>query len=393
MGKITTRKIQHIYYVLLSIAVFSPHYLDEIPALDLISTLLRTASFVYFAMIYAKRGKFNKIVIYSMGIAIWTFLMTIIYENNIKNVFLRYVNILLVMMIFDLKDSDISLVLKASFQAAVLIIYANFIVVIAYPNGIYVNFTDWSKVWIIGQKQEFANVFIYATVIGALYLKKGMKNLFIYLLYAVMLYQAFVTGALGLLIVLVLSYVLIIIYFLRQFRINIKLLFAISVLLSVTVVMIFGLNDFIPTNIYNLLDYTIVSDVTKIGNVLSRFNIWKDGLYFFLKSYGLGMGTFNEEVHYSIALYSKYHPNFHNMIVEYLATGGVIALLFYLSILSCTAKSLDRSQSRQSVILGYLLFAYNILLIFEVYYSAFIMGLYILANNRFFLEERGEECR
>ena len=152
MGKITTRKIQHIYYVLLSIAVFSPHYLDEIPAWDLISTLLRTASFVYFAMIYAKRGKFNKIVIYSMGIAIWTFLMTIIYENNIKNVFLRYVNILLVMMIFDLKDSDISLVLKASFQAAVLIIYANFIVVIAYPNGIYVNFTDWSKVWIIGQK-------------------------------------------------------------------------------------------------------------------------------------------------------------------------------------------------------------------------------------------------
>ena len=69
MGKITTRKIQHIYYVLLSIAVFSPHYLDEIPAWDLISTLLRTASFVYFAMIYAKRGKFNKIVIYSMGIA------------------------------------------------------------------------------------------------------------------------------------------------------------------------------------------------------------------------------------------------------------------------------------------------------------------------------------
>lgn len=383
-AKISLPRRNHVRLreVLLCLLFYNVQGVQQISWLATLSDVLRTV--VAFAIVIAyvyrnRRFRVNKIIIYTAIIAAITFLSTLTNSDNVLNVLIRYAPILSIFMYMTFCKERLTAFLFSAFIASEILVYINLFAMILVPGGITIG-ENMAPYWIIGQKQDFAAVFVFSTIVAILFYKNGIwKKRSIALLLAM-----FVSIALAISIGLVVFWCGLFILLLlpsrtrRIFRPSVCL----CIYLALSIVMIWlALNYSRLLYLQTILRGLSTTGMTKDETFGSRTLIWLDALSLFLKHPIIGNGLISEVRWESMSgMLTRYHPHFHNMAFDLLATGGACSLLAYIGIQITLVKKLNTGIGRQTAYyLTACIFAMNIHLLIECYYTPLYWAIYMCA--------------
>lgn len=378
--------VKYFINIIVAIILFNPQSLSQIPLANTIVDVLRFFIFVIFFIKWLFNKRVNNIQIFVFLFFISRLASTIIDGDNMIAVVTLFFPIIAILLYIDANKSDLSTLIKSVYIAAAILIIANTISLVLYPNGLYSTNYGHNLYWVIGQKQDWNTVYI-AFLISSLLLweniKLRFKSLFIYVC---VVYSFTVQLPLGLVLYFL---IVLFLFFISKKRkiLKAKHLFLVNMVAEcILIVVAFSFEKINWLN--TILSGISANDVmTKRDTVLTRVYMWREGLTQFSQKPILGVGNVSESRWNSLFSAVTYHPNFHNTPIDILVTSGILGLLAYIMIYSCVAKKLDRSLSRHSVILTYGIFGINILMLTEGLYSPFVwffifIGYYIQDLDR-----------
>lgn len=251
---------------------------------------------------------------------------------------------------------------------------------LAFPDGMYIG-TNWAPYWFIGQKQDFANVYVMALILSALFLKHGMYRIRVIVLCAVMgvtVAYAFSAG-LAFFSILFVSMLVLVPQKVKK-NLNPYVLLSICAIANLAMVWLaYNYQDM--KEIQEMLMGIASTGMSKDKTILSRTMIWQDAMELFAKKPILGNGVISEDRWHTIQFVAtKYHPHFHNIVFDLLATGGIISLSLFAAINFLAAKKLKHGMNTKT---GYTLatcvFCMNIHMLIECYYAPQYWIIYLLA--------------
>ena len=370
---------------LICILFFSPLILYQYPTLGLIATTLKIFLFLgLFIMIIVNHVRLSPITISIIILVVCVFIATLFNEpNSIVDVFRRYYTILGTVFLIELKQKEIRNLYKPIFIAGSFLIYINLLSMVLAPKGLYVGETNNAPYWVIGQKQDFASVYIVTCMTSLLIFPTcsyKMKSLII-LTFSSIAISFLLSFPLGLILCLLLMLGLTIytITTNRVLRLNL-LLKAYCILESICVVIAFAASKLVL--LWIVLDNISATndDVhsnTKSDTILSRVMMWKDGLKLIMDN-PFGNGILSEHRYNIIMRNSSFHPHIHNTFLDLTMTGGFVASLVFIYINYVIAKILNQKSYQKSVY-TYTIFCFLILMLTEVPYWPFIWGIYVFA--------------
>lgn len=131
-----------------------------------------------------------------------------------------------------------------------------------------------------------------------------------------------------------------------------------------------------------MLDYLPSTGMSKYQTVYNRILIWNDAINIFCESSLLGSGIISPIRYNLLNTNFSYHPHFHNIYFDLLATGGILSVVAYIVMNIKISQKLDlysNSYDRTVLVIG--LFVLNILLLTECLYSPFVFIIYTLCFN------------
>lgn len=222
-------------------------------------------------------------------------------------------------------------------------------------------------VWLIGQKQDFVNVFLFAYVLNFIFWKEKRMKKYILLTNIIMWLSMLWSFPLGLMLSLFgISFMMYLAHS-RFIYWNGKFLYAMN-LTGQFIATVFAQ---IYTTSFSL--YTTLKGVTslrgeglnKADSILQRVHMWQDVLDILSKSPLFGGGRISY---------------MHNQIFDLGFSGGLIAISIFILLNIYVFRKFDRYKGRNRDILVIAIFAANVLNLTECRsYSAYIFILYILA--------------
>lgn len=122
-------------------------------------------------------------------------------------------------------------------------------------------------------------------------------------------------------------------------------------------------------NIY-LFSFIIEQFLKRDLTLTSRLRIWDSSIQYILKKPLFGYGVCEISYLQQILLASHQHNNYLHILFQ----GGVTSMTFFLLLLNCCRKELNKYTSRYSIIVAITIFTFLIIFISEVYAE----GTYIL---------------
>ena len=175
--------VKYFINIIVAIILFNPQSLSQIPLANTIVDVLRFFIFVIFFIKWLFNKRVNNIQIFVFLFFISRLASTIIDGDNMIEVVTLFFSIIAILLYIDANKSDLSTLIKSVYIAAVILIIANTISLVLYPNGLYSTNYGHNLYWVIGQKQDWNTVYI-AFLISSLLLweniKLRFKSLFIY---------------------------------------------------------------------------------------------------------------------------------------------------------------------------------------------------------------------
>lgn len=380
-GFILNQKSIHLFFdVIICIFFFNPWYFGQNDILDILVNAIRLGIFGIYLIEYLYLNRSDKIVyLYSIIFGIVLF-STIYNGDSAVLAFTRYFPTIAILMLVTIRrNSIIQRVIKPVFIAAEILIIINTIFILMFPNGYYVT-ERGMQFWFLGQKQEFVAVYMPALFCCALLWDNKKYKKRIVLAIILMVYTMLVALPLGLLLAFGILGVGLLISQRRAITFKGMTLLTFNGLFECIML-------FVAFNYQNLLRLqgflgTIGAGlVTKAATIAARVRIWNNAIDIFERYSIAGAGVISQE-RYSIltglASYD-YASQFHNMGFDLAATGGIIAVIIYVIINIMAFRRLDKSTSKYSNTLKWILFTMNVLSLTEVVYISFCAMMYSIA--------------
>ena len=304
---------------------------------------------IYFGRKYVK---VPTIIILILAYLSWLMLSAILNGNFTNGYFITAIKIMSLCMLTDYymqtgHEKDYLSALCAIFE---LIILVNFICIIVFPDGMYVEERSWGLNWILGYKNRHIYYFIpYVVVKASLqYLRESKLKLSFYFMCAVILVSTIFAKSTTSLIVMIILMLCIVLF--RNFNlprvINPLNIMLASAAISLILIGLGYISSILP----------LIEDLFGKNTLYRRNLIWTRSLLYIAENPIIGKGNFS----FDLSSFSWVITQTHNKFIDLLITGGIgLLVLFFLILMILTKKinDVEKYQYRNIVNFSFALYA------------------------------------
>lgn len=324
---------------------------------------------------------------------IWLLISTVVNHGDIKSSILLYlVPLVLTGLLFEsLLDSPESVICGGMLLGEVLI-YANFLAVLLFPNGMYSTYLQegvWytTKNWLFGNKNLFFPYLLFSCVIAYIYSSHGGKKWREWGVYLASLLSVVLAKSSTSILAMILLITLFLILKTKKVQFNVYWLIGINIALFFLIVVF---------RAQNMFSFVIEDVFGKSLTLSGRTRLW-DTLWTLIgKNPVFGFGIMKSGVPQKLTGIS-FGQMAHNLIIDHLYKGGIVYLGLYLVVMILVYRKLRKYQNTnvgQCIIVA--LFVFQITGLVEAhngFKSIFIYMIYFIAYNvdRFIPQEEIEE--
>lgn len=323
-------------------------------------------------MMFTKKRtlKFSPLSIWLLSIELALLLSTIINGGDIRTCILTILGFLAVALIYETWSENVEDLVFTLMPLMELLVYANFITVLLFPNGMYQWETDygWNTdlCWLLGYRTGTILYLLPACMVAFLYRQYGggrLRELGIYLV-------SFITVALtparcATSTLTLLLYFAMMFMVRKGFKFNITALAVIYVVIFAAVI-VFRIQYIFLEPFADILGKDVVT-------MSGRTILWDRLLLAVALKPIFGYGVLTPEISTKL-LVGGYGTNGHNIFMDYLFKGGIVATGIFFGMLIYLCGKLRGSQNKlitQSVIVAFFAFMFNGLT--EALHSPFMM--------------------
>lgn len=368
--------VNTIVYLILIFPFLKPDSFRRIAMLDLAfdaMSLLCAATILVWGVVRLFQRKWKP----SLGFGLILLLNVVLQASTLINSGLQIsmlknlLFILAVTVYIDTFMRDYRNLITALMTAFEILLYANFATFLLFPHGMY---TDglYSTNWLMGYDNSQIKFYICAVIVAYIYSLITKNKIRGYCLIGIVALSVLFTGVFSALIGL--AIVIFTVFFSwksKKNRIfNSKTYFIISLASFVIIVLLGALESIM----------TIITRYTgKNASLTTRFDIWNrtidmaEGRYLI---YGHGwQPTTTRQIEYM----NPFATHAHDTYLEYLYQGGLIGVLVFLALLLVLVYKLSKcSIHNVKIFFSAVLFAFNMMMIFEAYVFPVVYMCYLL---------------
>lgn len=346
-------------------------------SISLINTILRIISIIvllFVLIIYYKKINFLilPVYIYIFYTISRDFLNNYEISNNIKS--LAYWSIFIFFMDWLIRNK----MAKEFFGAVSFILFVeiiiNFITIIIYPNGMYIDERGWIYNWFLGYKNlHIYDQIPYVCVAGLYYyISLGKLPLRYWISLIIIIISSILCKSSTSAFILIMMTVLMFLYYIKKkcTKFNIIILFTCFSIVALLFIG-FQFNEKFADIIFAIFK--------KDATFTNRTAIWSKSLQIFLNNKLLGVGNGG----YNLYIVNMYVTQSHDMYLDILFTGGIIGYILYtFMIIIAGIKSFKYKDKFSITILTICMIGYFTLFIFEakrdfnLFYIVLLLFLY-----------------
>ncbi len=372
--------LELILKTLVCFIFYRANYEVLLPLLHLVIETIKymTVSFLIFMYIKNKLSP-SPIMILVLLLMVTTFMATLYYDSSylffsIK----RYVLALGLLAFIEINKDNYRSLYKPIFYSGFLMVIINFLSMLLFPEGLYIDEDNGAKCWFLGQKQSWASTFLIEIVMAfLLWSDKELKPI---ILLSCLLILSSLTFSLSLGLTLVIILFCIMVFLSRIIKIHIR---------SYNLTMLFFLIEAaLIAFAFNLKKLTFIlipleaisanSTMSKADTFMARVWIWYDSVKLIIK-HPWGNGCISEKMYDKLMEYSTYHPHMHNTLLDATLTGGFLSLLAYIVVLVLVSRRLDMTNTRERDIYVCAMFVFCLLMLTETMLWPYAFGLFLFA--------------
>lgn len=328
-------------------------------------------SFFIILILFIQNRKFSKIIIYMMLYLIILFFASVFNGQSISQILNYLITIISLCLITDYgvrNHTKEYLTALATILNFLMII--NFITIILYPNGMYINSTGYKQNWILGYKNSHILYLLPCVVVNFIlsFKNRGKLNIKSYIIFAICFISILSvnssTGIVGFLIILL-------------YLIFKKVVDKVNIINGYSSLFIYLLSfvSIMILKVQNLFKFLIVDILKKDLTFTGRTYIW-DSVLKSIKIHPLiGYGNVTYQ-------YNKYIFTTHNTILDILYKTGILGFVTYILILFETSKTLYNNRNdKTSKFLTVVLLSYFIIMLTEAYNISYYFFILVICNN------------
>lgn len=263
----------------------------------------------------------------------------------------------------------------------------NFITVILFPGGFYINSSGYSNNYFLGYDNNFITYILpgLAVTIANSFRKKqkiDTKSIVLLIISLLTIYKVWSATSVFIITLLVIMMILCKNNkILKKIKLNKMIIFSIIIFFAIVIFRLQNVFSF-------LIEDILKKDLTFTG----RTQIWNCYIELIIERPFLGYGFMDFKE--NIALTGAGHA--HNLILNILFQGGITALLFFSLFLIHAVNKLCKNSNKGAKLLSIIIFVYMIAYIFEVYSAAtltlfcviLLLGIY---SDKIFEREKVEK--
>lgn len=369
---------------LFTIIIFlSSCYIDKIPKNYIIDYLSIGLSFGMI-ILYILNFKFSKSSISLFAFLGFIFIATLISDTASLDVLLKsFVKVYAVAFFIEwtIKYNPKNII-KGVYYALYIVVFINFITIVAYPNGMYAGSYKFN--WFLGY--DNTHIFWYIPAITLCLINLKIKNkkidlesLILFLVISYSVYYCFSANS-------VVAYTLFLIYlFTMKYTkkiewMNSKTYLAIFITLFIL---------FVILRVQNIFSWLIVEILHKDLSFTGRTIVWDNTIKQIKNNFIFGYGM-EKPLVISNRLGNAHYVHAHNTILDVLYKGGVAAIIpFSLYIYMAILELYKVRHNEIARILSFAIFSLLIMMLFEARETVF--GFYILFTIAYNVKYFGNE--
>ena len=344
---------------------------DYVSYLDVVNKVLRVLSGAGALILYftRKREKISILTITVLLMQGWMLVSTLLNGSNLWRWLIDMVSIMAVVLVFESMSTSLGELIDGLMVLGELVCYTNLITIILFPGGLYQS-ELYSCNWLLGHKNLFAPYLMVFCVSAFLYRCQGGKRwrewgIYISSVASCILADS-ATSSVGLILLIVLLQLIRVI----RFRFNPYMLISLNAIIYTFVVFLSG---------QRLFKYFIEIILNKNLTFTGRVALWDRVINLILQKPVIGYGS-RSGSEIRAFFQRRWASHAHNIVLQYLFSGGFIFLALYIVMLIICAERLRKQQisvEAQSIML--VLFVFQIMALMEAYQNAFVYILYGMA--------------
>lgn len=328
-------------------------------------------SFFIILILFIQNRKFSKIIIYMMLYLIILFFASVFNGQSISQVLNYLITIISLCLITDygIRNHTKEYLISLATILNILMII-NFITIILYPNGMYINSTCYKQNWILGYKNSHILYLLPCVVVNFIlsFKNKGKLDIKSYVIFIICFISILSvnssTGIVGFLIILL-------------YLIFKKVVDKVNIINGFSSLFIYLLSfvSIMILKVQNLFKFLIVDILKKDLTFTGRTYIWDNVLKSIKINPLIGYGNVTYQ-------YNKYIFTTHNTILDILYKTGIFGFVTYILILFETSKTLYNNRNdKTSKFLTVVLLSYFIIMLTEAYNISYYFFILVICNN------------
>ncbi len=338
-------KIKYSYILfILFIFILPPPFLNEIPYYPFFNNLITTLIVFVLILLNIYKQRINMFIMITLMFVCWNVLSSYILAEGILDIFnnIKIVSIVLLINLF-INNHLISLLKSLNWLFSIYI-YLNFITILLFPNGLYMDNprTDhYRSAWLLGIENQFVYTIVPGITIIILYTfykknKLDFNSVIALLVSIITILSSWSATAIVSYVLFILGLVFLLTKGTKKL-LNYNLLIILYSFIWIVVVRI---------NSYNFFQNIIENILDKDMTFSNRTVIWDRAFLMIESSAWYGYG--NNSV---IELITKDFRT-HNLILQMLLDNGLVSLILFILLLSLIGQQLIKYNANTNVMIS-----------------------------------------
>lgn len=388
MRKIKTiDMLNFILYIFLLFPFFKiTYFVSNFSRAELIYKILQIIATVIILFLVLRKGKYSKIINYILFYLIVFIFSTFLNKGELSGSFFLSLRTIILCLIVDYGLRTNTKVFLSAFEVLLsILVYTNFMSIVIFRNGMYINEIGYTENWILGYKNLHILYILPALLVSFLHSYYSKNRLFLrnYLLLIIsFLSLLIVNSSTSLIGVILILFYLLFYKTINKFSLfNIKNYFLIYIVLFMSIVIL---------RIQNLFRFLIVDILHKDLTLTGRTYIWDYVTRFISQKKFFGYGLENSYLRLNKTTYWRsYHA--HDQLLEIIYKTGVIGLILYFIVMYKSFKELYHYRNfKIAKFIAIIIFSYCIMMLTEFYLFDTYMFIFVFGYNIKYLLKDGE---
>lgn len=365
--------IERAVLVLIVLSFVEFDCLNMIGLGSLMSLLRVAAAFFAIALFVIRKAKIDSYLLVWLALPSWIVVASLLAEADTTAAFSSLVRIATIALFFYVYRDRFDAVIRTLYVVLGILVLANFITIVAFPDGMYVTGTTnlAYENWLLGFKNKHIVFYLPLLLITLLLYERDGLSVDKVVLAAVIIASSLLTDSSTNLVCMAVMVVLgVIPYFRRRYHVlNASVYMVISLALFMLVVVL---------RFQEAFSFLIVDLLGKDLSLTNRTVLWDIALVQISERPIFGWGV--QSINYLHLLYGSYSVvSPHNQILEYAFQGGIIAVAIFLLINLRIVRLLGKTTSDSyTQIAASAFLAVHVALLTEVYTDSLFYLLYFL---------------